>query len=128
MLEVTPSIGTYQEYSLHEELKNYYKTRTGSTEVKVENYIIDVVNDNELIEVQTRNFSQIREKLQKLLELNYSVTLVHPIYEEKVFKTTIGEKESIRTSPKKDNLLQMFNELVYITPPTDEPPLNTPEG
>ena len=99
MLEVTPSIGTYQEYSLHEELKNYYKTRTGSTEVKVENYIIDVVNDNELIEVQTRNFSQIREKLQKLLELNYSVTLVHPIYEEKVFKSTIDDRRRRNAPP-----------------------------
>lgn len=115
MVKVTASIGTYQEYSLHEDLKNYYKTETGSVEVKVENYIIDVVNDHHLLEIQTRNFSQIREKLQNLLALGYTVTLVHPIYEQKLFRTTNGEKQSVRTSPKKDNLLAMFNELVYIT-------------
>ena len=115
MIKVTTSIGTYQEYSLHEDLKNYYKTETGSLEVKIENYIIDVVNKQHLIEVQTRNFSQIREKLQNLLELGYSVTLVHPIYEQKLFKTTTDAKQSVRTSPKKDNLLSIFNELVYIT-------------
>lgn len=115
MVKVTSSIGTYQEYSLHEDLKNYYKTETGNLEVKVEKYIIDVVNNQQLIEVQTRNFSQIREKLQDLLELGYSVTLVHPIYEQKLFKTSIGDKQSVRTSPKKDNLLAIFNELVYIT-------------
>ena len=115
MIQVTSSIGTYQEYSLHEDLKNYYKTETGFLEVKIDNYIIDVVNEQQLIEVQTRNFSQIREKLQNLLELGYSVTLVHPIYEQKLFKTTTDAKQSVRTSPKKDNLLAIFNELVYIT-------------
>ncbi len=114
MIKVTTSIGTYQEYSLHDALKELYKADTGKTEVKIENYIIDVVKNSSLIEIQTRNFSQIREKLMNLLQLNYSITLVHPIYEEKIFKTQIEDQISIRRSPKKDNLFEMFNELVYI--------------
>lgn len=108
------SIGTYQEYSLHEDLKHHYTSLSGETEVRIENYIIDVVNNNHLIEIQTRNFSQIREKLKNLLQKGFEVTLVHPIYEEKVFRSKIEDRVSLRTSPKRDNLLTSFNELVYI--------------
>ena len=115
MIKVTGTIGTYQEYSLHEALKNSYKSANGNIEVKIENYIIDVVNGKQLIEIQTRNFSQIRDKLENLLQLQYSVILVHPIFEEKLLKTRIDDKISIRTSPKKENLFQMFDELVFIS-------------
>ena len=108
------SIGTYQEYSLHEDLKHHYTSASGKTEVRIENYIIDVVNNNHLIEIQTANFSQIREKLKYLLQKRYEITLVHPIYEEKVFRSKIEDRVSVRTSSKRDNLLTSFNELVYI--------------
>jgi len=100
---------------LHADLKNIYKTEYGKTEVKINNFIIDVVNENNLlIEIQTRNFSQIREKLITLLNDNFSIILVHPIYEEKIFRSKIDDRVSIRTSPKKENLLTIFNELIYI--------------
>ena len=114
MIKLPDGIGTYQEYSLHADLKDYYASEQGKKEVELENFIIDVVNDTQLIEIQTKNFSQIREKLLSLLKLGYSVKLVHPIYEEKVFRTKNGDKESLRKSPVKDNLLAIFNELVYI--------------
>jgi len=114
LITVQNNIGTYQEYSLHEALKNNYKTENGETEVKIDKFIVDVVNEDQLIEIQTKNFSQIREKLVTLLTLGHKMTLVHPIYVEKVFKSRIDNKLSIRTSPKKDNLLTIFNELIYI--------------
>ena len=114
MIRLPSGIGTYQEYSLHANLKDYYTNENGQTEVQLENYIIDVVNGNQLIEIQTKNFSQIHEKLLILLRLGYNVKLVHPIYEEKIFRTKDGDKESVRKSPIRDNLLAIFNELVYI--------------
>ena len=114
MIKVHNSIGTYQEYSLHADLKKKYKQEKGEMEVKIDKYIVDVVNKDHLIEIQTKNFSQIREKLQNLLQSGYFITLVHPIYDEKVFRTQNGDKFSVRTSPKKENLLSIFNELIYI--------------
>jgi hypothetical protein len=46
--------------------------------------------------------------------MQYAVTLVHPVFEEKIFRTKKGNEESIRKSPKKENLLAMFNELIFI--------------
>jgi hypothetical protein len=46
-------------------------------EVKVDGFIVDIVRDNTLIEIQTGNFSSIRNKLEKLVR-NYKVILVYP--------------------------------------------------
>ena len=56
------------EYSLHTAIKNWYSLPGDKFEVRIDDFIVDIVRDALLIEIQTRNFSAIKKKLKKLLE------------------------------------------------------------
>ncbi|MCW4026189.1 MAG: hypothetical protein NWE76_01735 [Candidatus Bathyarchaeota archaeon] len=82
----------------------------------MENYIIDIVRNDLLIEIQTRNFSAIKRKLRSLIG-DYSVRLVYPIAERKWIVRVArsnGEMLSRRRSPKRGKLPDLFDELVWI--------------
>jgi len=102
------------EYSLHSEIKDWYKVSGDKLEVKVEDFIVDVLRGSLLIEIQTGNFSALKKKLAKLL-LNNQVQVVYPIAKLKwiVHVTRSGEFVRRRKSPKKGNLLDLFHELVH---------------
>jgi len=108
-------IGTLQERSLHAKIKELYNTSDSEVEVRVDGYVIDVVRGNLLIEIQTRKFSAIKDKLFKLMK-NHPVRLVHPIAQEKwvVRQSENGEEIGRRKSPKKMGILHIFEELVSI--------------
>ena len=108
-------IGTLQERSLHAKIKELYNTPDSETEVRVDGFIIDVVREDLLIEVQTGKFSSIKDKLFKLMK-NHRVRLVHPIAQEKwvVRQSKNGEVIGRRKSPKKMGILHIFEELVSI--------------
>lgn len=102
------------EYSLHSEIKDWYMVSGDELEVKVEDFIVDVVRGKLLIEIQTRNFSAAKKKLVKLL-LNNKVRLVYPIAKLKwiVHVSSSGEFVKRRKSPKKGKLTDLFDELVH---------------
>lgn len=109
-------IGTLQENSLHASLKNWYLQPGDALESKVDGYVIDIVRPNELIEVQTANFSKIKRKLVKLLE-NHRVRLIYPIAVEKWILRLSGDNTTIlsrRKSPKRGRIMDLFQELVRI--------------
>jgi len=108
-------IGTLQERSLHAKIKELYNAPDSEVEVTVDGFVIDVVRGDLLIEIQTRKFSAIKDKLFKLMK-NHPVRLVHPIAQEKwvVRQSEDGEVISRRKSPKKMGLLHIFEELVSI--------------
>ena len=95
-------IGQLRETALHESLKQMYAKQTqGIVEHAVDGYIIDVVTPMELIEIQTGSFSNIRVKLDKLLQ-NHHVRLVYPICTEKIIRLYDKEQKHIireRKSP-----------------------------
>ena len=103
------------EYSLHSEIKDWYMSAGDKLETKVEDFIIDILRDNLLIEIQTGNFSAIKKKLTKLLQNNNQVKLVYPIAKLKwiVHVTDSGEFIRRRKSPKKGKLTDLFYELVH---------------
>lgn len=103
------------EQGLHEQLKEWYADKTNAMEVNVDNYIIDVLKDGLLIEIQTSNFSTIKSKLNNLLN-KHKVRLVYPIpYRKWIIRLNRnGEKVGSRKSPKKGRIEEMFFELVYI--------------
>lgn len=107
-------IGTYNEQPLHAALKNVYANGGGQQEVFVEGYIIDVVQERQLIEIQTQHFYAIKKKIFELIK-NYSLKLVYPIASEKWLlklpKTKGGEVRR-RKSPKRGRSLEVFRELV----------------
>jgi len=102
------------EYSLHSEIKDWYKISGDELEVKVEDFVVDILRGKLLIEIQTRNFSAVKKKLIKLL-LNNQVRLVYPISKLKwiVHESRTGQFLRRRKSPKKGKLLDLFYELVH---------------
>ncbi len=111
-----PIIGTLQERSLHASLKQLYLTGNARTEVSVEGFVVDVVRDDLLIEIQTRNFAAIKNKLLSLLK-THPVMLVYPLPMKKwiVKQTPDGAKQiSRRSSPKRCGFEDVFDELIRI--------------
>ncbi|MFX0126359.1 MAG: hypothetical protein ACFFAE_22245 [Candidatus Hodarchaeota archaeon] len=109
-------IGTLKESSFHSTLKQWYREPGDKIEEPIDNYIIDIVRDNLLIEIQTSNFSSIRKKLQKLLE-NYRVRLIHPIVKDKWIINVDTHTDKIihkRLSPKHGSYIDIFEELIRI--------------
>ena len=102
------------EYSLHSAIKDWYMVSGDELEVKVEDFIIDILRGKLLIEIQTGNFSVVKKKLIKLL-LNNKVRLVYPIAKLKwiVHLSRSGEFVRRRKSPKKGKLTDLFYELVH---------------
>jgi hypothetical protein len=102
------------EYSLHSEIKDWYIVSGDEIEVKVEDFIVDILRGKLLIEIQTGNFSAIKKKLFKLL-LNNQVRLVYPIAKLKwiVHVSRSGEFVRRRKSPKKGKLTDLFYELIH---------------
>jgi hypothetical protein len=109
-------IGTLQERSLHAAIKKLYEGPGTQVEVAIEGYVVDVVKDGLLIEIQTRNFTAIKSKLFTLMK-NHQVRLVYPIPSEKwiVRQSADGESEiSRRRSPRQMRIVNVFEELVSI--------------
>lgn len=106
------------EYSLHSEVKAWYSALGDELEVKVnDGFVIDVLRDKLLIEIQTRNFSAIKKKLNKLAVDN-RVRLVYPIAKLKwiIYVSKLGDVVSRRKSPKRGKLIDLFYELVHLSP------------
>ncbi|MFX1571809.1 MAG: hypothetical protein ACFFB0_03595 [Promethearchaeota archaeon] len=108
-------IGTLQEKSLHVALKQWYKEPFDQLEMSVDNFIIDIVRNNLLIEIQTCNFSSIRKKLEKLIQ-NHKVRLVYPIIKDKWIIKLDSQWKKIRRrlSPKHNSYIDIFHELISI--------------
>ena len=106
-------INTFNENPLHLALKEWCAGPDAEFEVPLDGYIIDAIVDGVLIEVQTRNFTQMRSKLKKLVE-SHPVRLVHPVSYEKwiVRQDPEGKRLSRRKSPKRGRMEEVFRELV----------------
>ena len=113
--ESSPRIGTLGEKSLHAALKFWYAQPGDCFEVQVDDFVIDVVRGEMLVEIQTRNFSAMRRKLERLLP-HHPVQVVHPIAREKwiVRETADGQFIQRRKSPKRGRIEEVFRELVRI--------------
>jgi len=103
------------EFSLHSEIKKVYSLPGDQFEVKLDNYIVDILRENLIIEVQTKNFSALKEKLQVLTE-KHRVRLVYPLPERKYITHVTKDHIVLNTrkSPKKGRLTDLFRELVMI--------------
>ena len=86
------SIGEFNERSLHRSLKERYAVVGSATEQAIEGFVVDAVNGDHIVEVQTGSFWPLRNKLQRLLNA-YSVTLVHPVAREPVHRQCGGGQD-----------------------------------
>lgn len=110
-------IGNLKEKTLHKALKDLYGDEQNQ-EIKIGPYYVDVLNDNEIIEIQTKQFNRLREKIEYLLSLNfYSINIVFPVFNSKVIywiNEETGEVNKGNKSPKKLKIPQLFFELYKI--------------
>jgi hypothetical protein len=107
-------IGLLNEKPLHASLKQWYARPGDRFEVPVNGFVIDIVRDDLLIEIQTRNFASINAKLCKLAR-SYEVRLVYPVVQEKwIVRANDGELVVRRKSPKRGRVEDLFWELVHI--------------
>ncbi len=106
-------IGTLGEKSLHLILKSYYEPLTALHEQKLGRYVADILNEDGVIEIQTRSLSAMRKKLEAFLEVTH-VTVVHPVVHNKWvtwLDGTTGETTKPRKSPKTGTVYDAFWEL-----------------
>ncbi|MCP4549990.1 MAG: hypothetical protein GY835_26325 [bacterium] len=101
-------INTLNERPLHAALKNRLAQPGDCLEAPLEGYIIDILRDDLLIEIQTRSFSSLKRKLLDLTR-RHRVLLVHPIALE---KWIVKGEDSRRRSPRRGRIEEIFEELV----------------
>jgi hypothetical protein len=103
------------ECSLHSEIKKVYSLSGDQFEVKLGKYIVDILRGNLVIEVQIKNFSALKEKLQALTQKHH-VRLVYPLPEKKWITHVTNDDVVLNTrkSPRKGRLTDLFGELVMI--------------
>ena len=108
-------IGSLNETTLHEQIKLAYAEGTGLPEQEFGGFLVDVVTDDELIEVQTRGLGKLRRKIVTL-SVQRPIRIVHPVARETVINklSAGGELVSSRRSPKRGRVEDAFREIVSI--------------
>jgi hypothetical protein len=109
-------IGLLNEKPLHASLKRWYARPGDRFEVAFDGFVIDIVRDDLLIEIQTANFASIKSKLARLVR-SHRVRLIYPIVQEKWIIRSAkvdGGRVTRRKSPRRGRLEDLFRELVSI--------------
>lgn len=110
---MSSQIGLLNEKPLHAVLKEWYAQPDDRLEVPVDGYVVDIERDSLLIEIQTRNFSAIKDKLTALAA-SHPLRLVYPIAQEKWILSLPKDEHSPlrrRKSPKRGRAVHLFAEL-----------------
>ncbi len=111
------SIGTEKERKLHAMLKLYFESDKSFHEQRIKGYIADIKRDNRIIEIQTRSFDKLKNKLNAFLSDDFDVTVVYPIAKQKWLiwvDPDTGEAQKKRKSPKTGTVYDCFKELYKI--------------
>lgn len=91
--------------------------------MKLDRFVIDIVRDGLLLEIQTGNFASMRNKLRALVR-EHRVRLVYPIAREKwIVKLPKDDGDGVirRKSPKRGRVEDLFWEMVSIPQLLAEP-------
>jgi hypothetical protein len=107
------TIGLLNEKPLHAALKEWYRREGDHVEVPLGGFVVDLVRDGLLIEIQTGGFASMHRKLDVLLDL-HPIRLVYPVAEKKwiVKIDDSGREVSRRRSPKRGIAADVCKELV----------------
>lgn len=106
-------IGTLRERSLHAALKDWAACPGDELEIALDGYVIDILRGDQIIEIQTGNFTHIKDKLKVLLE-HYKVLLIYPLAQAKwiVRQNANGEIVGRRKSPKRARVEELFSQAI----------------
>ncbi len=118
-----PHIGSLNEKPLHAGLKAWYAQPGDHTEVPLEGYVIDIVRDDLLIEIQTGSFASIKAKVADLV-VRHRLRLVYPVAREKWLLKLPPDgrgRATRRKSPKRGTWVDVFHELVSLASLVPQP-------
>jgi hypothetical protein len=107
-------IGLLNEKPLHASLKEWYAQPEDQFEVAVDGFVIDIVRDDLLLEIQTGNLASIKSKLKNLAR-SHQIRLIYPIAQEKWIVKLAKENSggiTRRKSPKRGRVEDLFWEMV----------------
>ena len=107
-------IGLLNEKPLHASLKEWYARPGDRFEVVVDGFVIDIVQDDVLLEIQTSSFASIKSKLTDLVSA-HRIRLIYPIAQEKwIVRLAKGSGNGVsrRKSPKRGRMEDLFWEMV----------------
>lgn len=110
-------IGTLNEKGVHSFLKKYLENDEGKHEIRAFGYIADIVNQDGITEIQSKNFGGITKKIETYLlngvktRIVYPVSVVNVIYWLDPITHDISE---IRKSTSSGYLLKVFKELYQL--------------
>lgn len=109
-------IGILKEKSMHQYLKLFFEPDVKKHEIKIGPYYADILNDKEIIEVQTQGLNKLRDKITFYTQ-NYDVRVVYPISHIKHINL-INENGEVkrRKSPKIGNIYDVIPELYRLKP------------
>ncbi|MGM9636428.1 MAG: hypothetical protein ACI3YK_00415 [Eubacteriales bacterium] len=131
MVQEEPSgsggIGTLGEKTLHAVCKLYMEPDCRYHEVKTGSFVADIARDGAIVEIQTRSFNRLREKLSYFLSEGYVVTVVYPVSAIKWLSWMDMEEGTVtdrRKSPKKGGIYDIIPELYKIKPLIAHPNLD----
>jgi len=111
-------IGTLSEKTLHAVLKHYLEPDSSRHEVKVGSHVADILEEDGIVEIQTRNFFGLKKKFDDLLAA-YPITVVYPVAHTKWLcwiDPKTGEVSARRKSPKTGSACDCFLEFHRIVP------------
>lgn len=106
------------ETTLHRQLKELYAGDAASREVRLDGYRIDAIADGKLIEIQSAPLGAIRDKVRTLVQ-SHDVLVIKPLAARKTLiklKQAGGAVISVRTSPRRESVFDLFIELVNFVP------------
>jgi hypothetical protein len=113
-LSPVANIGVLREGPLHAAIKHMLARAGDRLEVPIGAFVIDLVRaDGELVEVQTGGFSALGRKLDALLDA-HRFRIVYPVAAERriVRVDENGEITSVRRSPRRADVIEVFDKLV----------------
>ncbi len=116
-------IGTLSEKTMHAVLKEYYQPFSDSQEVRIGNFVADIVSETGIIEIQTRAFYRLIKKLDCFLEF-CDVTVVTALPAVKYLSwldPETGEFTNRRKSPHRATIYDAIHELYSIKYTLDNP-------
>lgn len=111
-------IGTLAEKTLHAVMKLYFEPDSSLHEQKADNFVVDILNDEGVTEIQTAGFNRLRRKIDAFLP-EIPLRIVYPIPAKKTlswFDPETGEEVSRRLSPKRGSRRDALFELYKIRP------------
>jgi hypothetical protein len=109
-----PGIGLLNEKPLHASLKRWYARPGDRFEVPLDGYVVDIVRDDLLLEIQTSRLGSLKPKLATLVR-SHRLRLIHPIAREKWIVRLAsdgGPPVSRRKSPTRGRVEDLFWEAV----------------